>query len=143
VRASGVVVDAPRVDLRARVGEIQQPTGGEAFVGKPPVEALDEGVLDGFPGTNEQELDVLPMRPRVKRAARELRAVIAHDGVRAAPLAHQSVQHLDHPCARKVTVHLDHGALPRVVVHQGEGAERPAVGQRIAHEVHRPALVRA
>jgi hypothetical protein len=58
----------------------------QALVAEPPVEALDEGILDGLARSNELEPDVGRILPRVHRAADELAAVVRRNrGRRPAP----------------------------------------------------------
>jgi len=141
VRTHFVVVALPAVDGEARIGEPGEPVLVQAFVTEPAIEALHEGILDRFPRPDELQLHPLPVRPGIQHLARELRPVVQHDGFGKSTRRRQSVQHPRHPQPRQRCVHLDGQALPGEVVDDVQCPERPAVGKRVVHEVHRPALV--
>jgi hypothetical protein len=75
VRPRDVVLDPPRLNRSLRIAQVHEPALVEALVPELAVEALDVGVLDGFPGTNELELDPALVRPLVEMLAGELRSV--------------------------------------------------------------------
>src|SRR5689334_6203987 len=82
VWAGAVVLPPPVLDEIACIGQAGEPLLAQALVPEAPVEGLDERVLDGLPRTDEEQLDPVPIRPRVEDAARELRAVVADDAHR-------------------------------------------------------------
>ena len=51
-----------------------------------------------------------------------------------------ALEHLDHPERRERVPRFERDTLVRQVVDEHEAAEHAAVGQRITHEVHAPAL---
>ncbi len=72
-----VVVDPPRLDLCARIVEIEKPVLVEALVAELAVERFDEGIFStGLPGSDEMELDAVLVRPRIEHAAREFGSVV-------------------------------------------------------------------
>src|SRR5262249_16836575 len=137
-----VVVGPPDLDLRARVREVDEPVLVQALVSKLPVEGLDEGVVDGFAGPDEVELDATAVRPGIERGAGKLGAVVDDDppGQRAA--RGQAVKDAGDPEAGEPVVDLDGQALAARVVDDVQGAKGPAAGQAVDHEGQRPAAVR-
>ena len=57
------------------------------------------------------------------------------------PLAGHAFQHVHDPLSRQRNIHLDRRALPSAIVLEPGSAELAAIGQRVAREVERPALV--
>lgn len=143
MRPGVVVVDPPGFDGLASIGQADEPALVQAFVAEPPVEAFDVGVLHGLARLNEGERDAAGVCPLVERAPGELGAIVHHDRLRQSADAGQPIERSDDPCAGQREVHLERGALPRVVIDDRQRAEPPPVGERVAHEVHAPALVRA
>ena len=113
----------------------------QAFLTVSPVEAFDIGVLGRFAGVDEIELDAVIIGPSIQRPPAQFRAVIDDQDIGVSPLAGHAFQHLDHPLARQREIHLDGRAFARAVVFQIGRAELTAIGQRVAGEVERPALV--
>lgn len=74
-----VVVLAPVVDGRTGIGQTGEPVQVEAVLPEFAVEAVDEGVLRGFPWRDEVQLDARVERPEEHRLAGGLRTVVAHD----------------------------------------------------------------
>ena len=81
------------------------------------------------------------IRPGMQRPALKLWAVIGDEDRRPAAGLGHALKHGDDLGAAEAHPDLDHRTLPGAVVHQREGAEDPALGQRVAHEVQRPALI--
>jgi hypothetical protein len=52
------------------------------------------------------------------------------------------IQHTNDPIRRQADVDLDRQRIARIIVDRVERAIRAAIGQAVAHEVHRPALIR-
>src|SRR5687768_10391072 len=75
VGSDGVVVHAPRLDRGGRIGEADRPVLVQALVAKLAVETLDIGVLDRLAGTNEAQIDLAGVGPRVERPPGKLRPV--------------------------------------------------------------------
>lgn len=96
MRSHTVVVEPPLFKATARFFDADEQMLVEAFIATLAVEALDEGVLHRLTGSDEAELDVTPMRPRINGATAELGAVIAEDRLRCATLLDQTLQDL-HP----------------------------------------------
>jgi hypothetical protein len=142
VRPDGVVVAPPALDQLAGVREAEEPLLVEALVPQPAVEALHVRVLHRLAGADELEADAAALRPGQEGAARELRAVVAHDPRGQRPPPGEAVQRLGDATARQRGVDRDQRALAREVIHDREAAEHAPVGERVVHEVHRPALAR-
>lgn len=115
----------------------------QALVAELPVEALDEAVLDGLAGPNEDQLDAVLVGPLVQGAARALRAVVEHQpaGIRAA-LCRDPIEDPSRARARERCVDFDRQTLTGRVVAHVEDAERATAGQGIQHEIHGPLGVR-
>ena len=92
----------------------------QALLTQPPVEALDERVLDRLPGPDEREFDPALVGPLIQCPTRELRAVVAYDRSREAALPSDLVQHLGYPLRRDRVRHVDHHRLTSEVIHDGE-----------------------
>ena len=75
-----VVIDSPRLDLAASVGQREEYIGVEAFVAQTSIKGLDVAVVDGLPRSDEVELDTVLECPCVEHLGLELGAVIdLHD----------------------------------------------------------------
>ena len=62
-----MVVAPPRLDGPAGIGQPEEPVAVEALIAQPPVEALDERVLDGLARRDEAQADATGIRPLVER----------------------------------------------------------------------------
>ena len=80
VRSFLVVVAAPVLDAEPRVGQGSKPMKVQAFVTKPPVEALGEGVLNRFAGLDVLHVDPMTGGPLQEVKAPELGAVVPQPG---------------------------------------------------------------
>jgi hypothetical protein len=132
-----------------------EPALVQAFLAVSAVEAFDIGVSRvGFGGSensvgrcfpdkriDEIELDAVIISPSIKRAPAQFRAVIHDQDIGVSPFTGHAFQHFHDPLARQRKIHLDRRALPGAIVLEVGGAELAAIGQRIAGEVERPALV--
>jgi len=58
-----IVVHAPVFDEPSSVSEGEKPVLVQALIPEPPVEALDEGVLDGLPWFDEAKPDAALVGP--------------------------------------------------------------------------------
>lgn len=90
-----------------------------------PIEALNVGVLNRLPRTDEQELDTSLVCPRIQELARELGAVIHHDLPRQPSREGKLLQPANFPECRNGRVHFDQRALTGEVVRQRQAAEAP------------------
>ena len=75
-----------------------------------------------------------------ERAPRKLRSVVRDDRLRQADVGTQPFEHADHTRTWQRPIDLDRETLPREVVDDIERPKGPSVGERVDHEVHRPAL---
>ena len=91
VRPLGVVVDPPRFNPLPCIGQGEKPAGIEALSSDPSVERLDERIIRGRSRSGEVELHTVQVRPLVKQASRELRAIVDPYGLRLAALHDETV----------------------------------------------------
>jgi len=121
---------------RAEQRTVQQLTLESAF------EALDEGVLGPFVRCNVVPLDMGLLRPAQNRYAGKSRSIIANDGQWCSPQADECAKFAGHTSARARGVG-DKAETPAGKIVDGrKEAEVSAVGQCVAQEVERRALVR-
>lgn len=136
-----VVVNAPGLNDLPRFGHPREPMLVEALVAHRAVEALDEGILHRLAWLDEQVLHTMRVGPARQRLACELRSVVGQQPPWVAALGHQPIQNPGDSLAAYRAVHFDGKTLPCVVIHHIERPKLAPVGQLIAHEVHRPALI--
>ncbi len=65
MRSFLVVVPTPRLDLKPRVGDVQEPVRRQALVAEPAVEAFNVGVLNGLAGLDEGQGDLVTAAPKI------------------------------------------------------------------------------
>ena len=75
----GVVAASPPLDVKLRVPQREKPMLIQALVAEPAIEAFDVGVLNRFPGLNEEQLDLVIGRPRIECTTPELTAIIERE----------------------------------------------------------------
>lgn len=137
-----VVVDHPLIglfpDLRQRTKDIAiKHLSSEAAV-----EAFDSGVFRWLARSDEVKHDVVPFTPQLQSGRDKLRTVVDANSLRlSSPLA-DPLQRLDHSACGKRSVDLDIKHLPIELIDDVEEAISSAVPECIAHEVHRPDLIR-
>lgn len=142
VRAYFVVIASPSRDCRLHVLQRGEPVFVEAFVAELAVEALDAGVLGGLAWLDQQQLHAVGDGPLVEGSSGELRPLIGPDHGRIAAEAAHHFQDVGHALPVDAAGDRDlHGLLGAVVDHS-QALDRPAVGQGVEHEVHRPGVVR-
>jgi len=105
VRSVRIVVETPRFDLASRVVDRGELVDVQALVAEPPVEGLDEGIFDRFPGANKIELHTAGEGPAFQRPRHELGAVIDGDRTRRGPVQQCALQRHADPVARHVRGH--------------------------------------
>ena len=88
-----VVIALPIAQDGPQMGKGSEPMGAETFVSKAPVEALGEGVLRGFSGLDELDIDSVLGGPFAENATAKLRAVVARDGLGIAARSGTFVEH--------------------------------------------------
>src|SRR5690606_38592648 len=77
----------------------------------PPIEALDEAILDWLARLNVVNPDVPGVGPGTEGPAGELRSIVGHDDLRQAALLPEPLEHFDDPhCGNRVR-HMDRQAL--------------------------------
>ena len=62
-----VVVAAPDFDDSLRLGERGELMDVQTLLAQPPIKRFNEGILHGFPGSNEVELDATVIGPILQR----------------------------------------------------------------------------
>src|SRR4029450_8688589 len=143
MRTQGVVIDAPRFDQRAGFGDARKPVLVQAFVAKLPVEAFNKGVLDRLARSDEAQLHAADVGPGVEGAAAEFRAVVHHQNLGQPDRFGETLEDADDAQARQRSIDFDGDTFAREVVDDVQGAETAPIGERIDHEIHRPALAAA
>ena len=98
--------------------------------------ALDIRVLDRLAGANEAELHAVRVGPRLQGTASKLRPVVQHDRPRQSDCQTQVLEYSDHARTGQRPIDFDGDALAAEVVHDVQRAKRPAVSERVRHEVH-------
>src|SRR5471030_1668682 len=133
MRPLGVVIDAPRFDPLPCIGQGEEPAGVKAFSSYPCVERFDEGIVRGRSWPGEVELHAVQVRPLVKQAPGELRAVVEAYGLRLTALDHETIEDLDDVEGAKVGSRNRCEALSRAAVDHGQKSERATVEQCVRH----------
>src|SRR5579864_3615923 len=142
MRSLGVVLNAPRFDDAACVGETDEPVLVQALVAEFTVEAFDVRVLVGFAWANERQPHAAAIGPFVEYLAVEFGSVVDRDRLRQSACIRQAVEHPLYPQSGDRCVDLDGQAFPGAVVNDGQTAEAPSADEAVGNEVHRPAHVR-
>src|SRR4029453_16904332 len=143
MRSGGVVVLAPRRDRSARIFEAREPVLVEALLAALAVEAFDECVLHRLARLDEAQAHAAFPSPLVERLAGEFRAVVHDDLLRPAIAGSRAVEDAPYVLAGDRQRDFDRSADARAVVYDVQEPDRPAIHECIAHEIHRPTLVRA
>src|SRR5207248_7357453 len=76
VRPLGVVVDPPRLDPFARIGQREEPAGVETLGPDTGIEGFDERIVGRRAWPREVELDTVQIGPLVEQAPGELWTVV-------------------------------------------------------------------
>ncbi len=137
-----VVVPAPILQLFAGVGKAHEPVRVQTFRPELAVERLDEPVVRGFPGPREVEGDVVGIGPEIEVAGDELAAVVDSDGSGIADPFTDPFERLHDVFAAVGEPGIGRRAEPRMGIHNGQDTQLLAQGELVAHEVHRPDIVR-
>ena len=85
VRPMLVVISAPGGDQDTSLRQARKPVIIQALVPEAPVEALDEGVLSGFAGLDQLELNAVLAGPLVQCLASKFRSLVGSNGLGIAP----------------------------------------------------------
>lgn len=86
-----VVVDPSCLNGLLGVVQIEKPVFVQAIITKAAVEACDERILHRPTGLNERQRHAVPMRPLIAGFTPKLRPVVAHDALRIAAPAGETV----------------------------------------------------
>jgi hypothetical protein len=108
-----VAVPPLGLELPAGIKQVHEELTIQQLVPQPPVEALDEGVLDWPARPNELQLRLPVVRPRVHRLRVELDPVVNGDRLRIAALGGDGVEELGDPLSRQRGVRREERALAR------------------------------
>ena len=135
VRPVVIVVIAEGFDQITGVGQVEELVFVEAFVAELTVEALDVGVLGGFPWRDEAMLDLAIMGPTFQSQAGKLRPVVGEQARWPAPQFGDAVEHPRYPWTGQRGVGLDPEAFAGVVVDDRQQPQRTAVHQPVVDEV--------
>jgi len=106
------------------------------------VESLDVGVQSRTTWPDEIPDDVVGVGPRLHDMASEFRAIVTANRCRLAVPFAKLLENPHHAAATDAEVDLDGQHFTCEVIDHVEGSERTTIGQRVVHEVHRPANVR-
>jgi hypothetical protein len=79
----------------------------EALVAELAVERFDEGIVDRFTGSDEVELDIIRVRPRIEPAAREFGSVVDDDLIRERPRRSDPIEDPGNALPREPVIDFD------------------------------------
>lgn len=113
----------------------------QALIAQPSVEALDKPVLHRLAGRDVMPFDAELLLPGQDSIGGELGAVVADDHAGTAAAFDDLAKFSHHTQGGERGVDDQAEALPGEVIDQGQDAEAPAAGERVHHEVERPAQV--
>ena len=85
VRPMLIVVLAPSGDQDTSLRQARKPVIIQTLVPEAPVETLDEGVLSGFAGLDQLELNAVLAGPLVQCLASKFRPLVGSNGLGVAP----------------------------------------------------------
>src|SRR2546421_535869 len=88
-----VVVRPPGFQLELSLLERREESGREALSSQGAVERLDESVIGRLARPTEMEGDLIPVRPMVERAGRELAAIVTANPCRQAAIRPDRAEH--------------------------------------------------
>ena len=140
VWSRGVVVLPPRLDEPLRIGDAEEPGAVQALVAQSAVEAFAVRVLHWSARADERQGHADAMCPAIQRLPGELGPVVTDNAARQPARCTQALEHGDHAPRWQGVPDLDGQALAGEVVDHGQTSERAAVGEHVAHEIHRPAF---
>lgn len=141
MRSNTIVIDPPGFDFCFCIPQISEPVFVQTLIPELSVEALDEGVLDGFPRADEMKCDSSLIGPGIQGFAGEFGTVVDHDDLWQPPCVCKTLEDSDNATSGQRCIDFDYRALTGEIVDDVQGAESSACGQGIVREVHRPALV--
>jgi hypothetical protein len=95
VRPFGVVIDPPRLDALARIGQREEPAGIETLSPDTGVEGFDESIVGWRSWPGEVQLNTVQIGPLVKQASGELWTVVDPNALRLAPFEDEMLEHLE------------------------------------------------
>jgi len=141
MRSYFIVVKQPCGSRLARLIQRQERVQVQELVSRSAVERFDVRVLDGLAGIDEVQFDAALSTPAQHRVAGQLRAVIKPQGVRKSARQRDAFEHGDHVVAREGALDVARQTFPGKIVDDRQDAQTSTAGQRVVHEVQRPALV--
>lgn len=141
MRAQVVVVVLPETAMLAHLLQGSEEVAVEQLAAKRTVEALDVGVLGGAGGLNPVQGGALATAPVLQGLADELGPVVHAQALGRAVALGQCLQQTHDAGGGQGEIHLQPQHLAVPILDDIERAEAPSISQRVAHEIHRPALV--
>src|SRR6266850_2536793 len=141
VRALLIVVHAPPFDQHPGLVQHGEPVFVETFIPHLPVETLHVGVLHRLAGLDELLLHAALVGPAIQRPTGEFRAVVGYYPFGQAPPSADLIEHARHALPGQRGIHLDGQTLAGEVIDHRQQPKPSPVGQLIADEIQRPALV--
>ena len=141
MRPDFVIFQPPSIDHFPSVTQRKKPVEVQTLISEATVEALNETILDRFPGSNEAELDVVQIAPLVEYLARELWTVITEDSFWFSATIYQRLQCSGHSQTTDIQIHVQSQAFSGEFINHIQSPESPATSNTVGHEVHRPLLI--
>ena len=138
VRSDLVVSHQPLVGDLLHVGNGVEQVRRQHFLAERAVEAFDEGVLIGFAGLDEPDLDALGLAPLGEGVARQFGAVVSSNRQRRTMDLDELIHEPDHPAGRNAGGHIDAQTTTIGLVDDVQRPKRSAAVQAVVHEVQRP-----
>lgn len=114
--ALSLVLLSVRFDHEACLVEATEPVLVQAAVAELPVEALDKRVLSGLAWLDEEDPNVMERSPVRKRSARELWAIIDHNGFWLSACKPQPVECASDVFASNRAIDMDDGRFSCAVI---------------------------
>ncbi len=142
MRSDGVVVVFPGRQSGSRVGERGEQRLVQEFVAQTSIEALYEGVLRWLAWGDVVPFDAGLLRPAQDRHTGKLGPVVGNAGQRTTTRSDHEVELPSDAEPGERGVGDQAQALAGEVVDHRQDTEASTVGERVADEVERPALVR-
>src|SRR5688572_2806247 len=138
-----IVVVAPRIDNRLRVGDGFEAVHVEALISESAIKTLDKRVLHRLAGPNEVQRDTAPIGPFVEGLGREFGAVIDRDRLREPTTSGERLQRIDDTLAGHRDVGLHQHTLTTPLIDDGQHPKGAATDELVVDEIHTPGLIAA
>lgn len=113
----------------------------QAFLSKPTVEALNEGIVRRFSGSGEIQLHAPGVCPEIKLLGNKLRSIIHPNTSRFAISQHRQVQRVNYVTGGVAKTHANGWTDSGVVIDNGQATQFLSVVQLVRDKIHAPALI--